>query len=129
MGPAALQAPRLTRLSARHDGADSGTNAVKAELWIGMVHLRPVRQGIVDYAGAYTHIVTWVADASGFQAKAEEVAATVDMYVLEVEWAKPVGSLDNWLSSEELSEMILGAQSNSNFILFGTFHTYLHDEA
>ena len=84
-----------------------------SELWIGLVEARPHDPKIYDAAGAFTHIVTWASDASEFRKKAEEVLATLDLYVFGVECEKP---LAQWLEkrdpSDEIEDMIQRAEFN-----------------
>ena len=102
----------------------------QAELWIGVVELRPLKKGTVDYAGAYTNVVTWANDTKCFRRKAEEVAASLDMFVADFHWAEPLAERRKcWSLTEEIDELEIRAESNPNAILFGTFHTYPVDEA
>jgi hypothetical protein len=103
----------------------------RPELWIGLVELRPLNRTAFGAAGAYTHILTWAFDPGSFRNKADEVAATLDMFVADVEWAESVVERDkrNGSPSEEIEDMRIRAESNPNAILFGTFYTYPHDEA
>jgi hypothetical protein len=60
--------------------------------------------------------------------KADTIAATVGMYVAQVENVVPIGDFsDSW--PEEFEDMVRRAESNPNAIIYGTFHNYPHDEA
>lgn len=101
------------------------------ELWIGLVHLRPLKKGGLDgCAGAYTNIITWACDIGDFRKNAETIAATLDLYVLEVDEAEQIEKRfgDSTLS-EELEDMRSRAEHNPNAIVYGTFHTYPFDDA
>ncbi len=66
---------------------------MKEELWIGLVRVKPlprIPEALGGAAGAYVNIVTWASDPKTYRAKAETVAATYDVYVVEIEDAEPV---------------------------------------
>ncbi len=87
--------------------ADADSPMPKAQLWIGLVELKPLNRQGSGAAGAFTNIVTWVSDAEGFRRKAETVAATVDMYVINIEGAEPLSDRAKRASStEEVDEMV-----------------------
>ncbi|HKR94646.1 MAG TPA: hypothetical protein VJW55_04770 [Candidatus Angelobacter sp.] len=101
-----------------------------SQLWIGLVHLRPRKKGNKDFAGAYTNIITWACDSASFQTKAETIAATMDLYVVEIEDEEPlVERTSDSTLSEELEDMRARAEFNPNAIVYGTFHQYSHDDA
>lgn len=100
------------------------------ELWTGLVEVKPLDQKAYGDAGAFTNIVTWATDPETFRQKAETIAATLDMYVMEVERAEPLASrFKNRTMTEEIEDMVLRAESNPMAIVYGTFHRYPHDEA
>jgi hypothetical protein len=100
------------------------------ELWIGLVELRPLDREGYGAAGAFTNIVTWASDQEGFRRKAEIIAATLDMFVIDVEGAEPVAQrAEKWSMTEEIDDMLSRAQSNPDAIVYGTFHRYPFDEA
>lgn len=104
----------------------------KTELWIGMVHLKPLKEnGLEGAAGAYTNIITWAYDSASFRKKAETIAATMDLYVVETEGAEPLFKKfgDFIIPDEELENMYSRAEQNPNAIVYGTFHQYSHDDA
>ena len=76
----------------------------QSELCIGLVELKPLARKAFGSAGAYTNIVTWACDLQSFRNKADEVAATVGMFVADVDWAESVieGHKRNWSSSAEV---------------------------
>lgn len=106
---------------------------MREELWIGLVEVKPVpnrRDALDGAAGAFVNIVTWASDSKSFRAKAEKVAATYDLYVVEVENAEPVSARKSKFSLDEEIEGLIGrADSNRDYILFGTFHEYSNDDA
>ena len=59
------------------------------ELWIGLVELKPLNRQAYRAAGAFTNIVTWAKDLDGFHRKAGVIAATINMYVADIEGAEP----------------------------------------
>lgn len=94
-------------------------------LWIGLVELKPLDPRIYGAAGAFTNILTWACNSEGFRRKADVIAATLDMYVTEVEGAEPLMErMQRADLTEELDEMLLRAQSNPSAIIYGTFHRY-----
>ena len=99
-------------------------------LWIGLVELRPLDRKAYGAAGAFTNIVTWACDVEGFREKAATIAATLDMFVVDVEQAEPLAKkTKSWTLTEEIDDMVHRAESNPNAIVYGTFHRYLFDEA
>jgi hypothetical protein len=101
------------------------------QLWIGLVHLKPLKKDALDgFAGAYTNIITWARDSASFQAKAETIATTMDLYVVEVEGEEPLSARTSRSGlSEELDDMRSRAELTPEAIVYGTFHQYLHDDA
>ncbi len=90
--------------------------------------MKPLDRAEYGAAGAFTNIVTWARDTNEFRTKADLIAATLNMYVIQVENAAPVGD-DSEQWSEALEDMVRRAESNPNAIIYGTFHRYPHDEA
>jgi hypothetical protein len=103
----------------------------KTELWIGMAHLKPLnKDGLEGAAGAYTNIITWASDSVSFRKKAETIAATMDLYVVDTEVEEPLFKrFGDFIPDEELEDMHSRAEHNPNAIVYGTFHHYPHDDA
>jgi hypothetical protein len=100
------------------------------ELWIGLVQLKPLNREVHGYAGAFTSIVTWACDVEGFCKKAEAIAASLGMFVVDVKEAEPLTQrTKSWTLSEEVEDMVRRAESNPNAIIYGAFHCYPFDEA
>jgi hypothetical protein len=100
------------------------------QLWIGLVELKPLNRQAYGAAGAFTNIVTWARDAEGFHGKAETIAATLDLFVADVEAVEPLAQrITNSTLTEEIEDMVLRAEPNPNAIVYGTFHRYPFDEA
>src|SRR5947207_15433163 len=100
------------------------------ELWIGLVDVKPLDRKAYGAAGAFTNIVTWACDIEEFRKKTETIAATLDMFVADIEEAAPLAERINAGSlPEEVEDMVLRAESNQNAIVYGTFHRYPFDEA
>jgi hypothetical protein len=100
------------------------------ELWIGLVELRPLDRDAYGAAGAFTNIITWACDASEFRRKAEIIAATLNLYVLDIEGEEPLTQrTKTWTPSDEIEDMIQRAETNPNAIVYGTFHQYRVDQA
>jgi len=99
------------------------------ELWIGLVELRPLDRKAYGAAGAFTNVVTWATDLKGFRGNAGVIAATMEMYVLDVEGAEPLAErAERSTLTEEIDDMRARAESNPNAIVYGTFHRYLFDQ-
>jgi hypothetical protein len=103
----------------------------RPSLWTGLVWLKPLQPGALEgRAGAYTNIVTWAADADEFRKNSETIAAKMDLYVMEVENVRLVSSLEaEGTLTEELEDMVQRAEGNPKAIIYGTFHTYPHEDA
>jgi hypothetical protein len=100
------------------------------ELWIGLVELKPLNRKAYGAAGAFTNIVTWANDLESFQRKVEVIAASLDMYLAEVEQAEPLAERARKRTlPDEVDDMVRRAESNPNGIIYGTFHRYQFDEA
>lgn len=93
----------------------------RAQLWIGVAELKPLDAKTYEAAGAFTNIVTWACDVAGFHLKAQTIAATLDMFVANVEEVEPV--------ADEIEDMVFRAESNPNAIVYGSFHRYPFNEA
>jgi hypothetical protein len=97
-----------------------------------MVHLKPLKKnGLQGAAGAYTNVITWAYDSVSFRNKAETIAATMDLHVVESEGEGPLFKRfgDFIIPNEELEDMHSRAEHNPNAIVYGTFHQYSHDDA
>ncbi len=93
-----------------------------ARLWIGLVDLKPLDCEAFGAAGAFTNIVTWANDINGFRQKADAVATTLEMYVVEIEEAEPIADrVKRHTLSEEIDGLVRQAESDPNAILYGRF--------
>ena len=101
------------------------------ELWIGVVGLKPIDPKAWEGAvGAYTNIVTWASSREEFRKKSEELAASMKLYIFEIEDEEPVSDRTKKFSlSEELEELVDRAETNPKAILYGTFHRYPFEDA
>ena len=100
------------------------------QLWIGLVDLRPFDRRSYGSAGAFTNIITWASDQESFRSKVENLASSLEMFVIAVEWAEAVAErAKKWNTTEEIDDMIQRAEVNPEAIIYGTFHQYLNDEA
>ena len=98
----------------------------KPELWIGLVELRSLKKGHCN--PAFTNILTWASDSESFRAKADTIAAKLDMYVICVENEEPLAAmLERSELTEEVEDMLSRASSNPNAIVYGTFHRFPDD--
>jgi hypothetical protein len=92
--------------------------------------VKPLNRKASGAAGAFTNIVTWAHNIEEFRAKSEIIAATLDMYVMDVEDAEPLSQRTAKRQlTDEIADMVCRAESNSNAIIYGTFYTYPFDEA
>jgi hypothetical protein len=102
---------------------------IRPELWIGQVEMRPRDPKAYGAAGAFVDILTWASNPSEYRAKAETIAATIDLYVVDVQSEEPLSArLARITPSEELEDMISRAESNPN-VVWGTFHQWSFDTA
>lgn len=103
---------------------------MKLQLWIGLVELRPLNKEEYGAAGAFTNLVTWACDAETFRSKAVTLATQLAMFVADIENPQPIHErfLDG-VMDEAIEDMVSRAQGNPNAIVYGTFHTYPHDQA
>lgn len=108
------------------------------ELWIGLVHLKPLIPGDwsgfdggekKSHAGAYSHIITWASNPEEFRANAEKVASGCKLYVVDIENEKPMSDADLSEMNEELEDIAARVESNPNAIIWGSFFTYPHQDA
>ncbi len=106
---------------------------MKEELWIGLINVKPLPRApnaLRGAAGAWVNMVTWASDAEMYKAKAENVATTFDVYVVEVEDSEPVATRKaRFKVDDEIEDIISRVELNRDFILFGTFHEYPHETA
>jgi hypothetical protein len=66
-------------------------------------------------SGAFSNILTWADSASSFSQKAKELAASLNMYVADVEGAEPLLERAKRFSlTEEVEEMMTRAESRIN---------------
>jgi len=106
----------------------------KLQLWIGLVRVKPLPGN--DWwehgAGAYTNVITWASSSDGFLEKAQVLAKHMDLYVLEIEGEEPLSERTQHgqvAMTEEIEDMIGRAESNSEAIVYGTFHKYPFEDA
>jgi hypothetical protein len=107
-----------------------GKQEDQAELWIGLVELKPLNRKSYGAAGAFTTIVTWAGDEVEFRVKCQNIATTLDMFVADIEEAELLSERMKTVTlTEETEDMVLRAEGNPNAIVYGTFHRYPFDEA
>jgi len=100
------------------------------ELWIGLVELRPFDKKAYGAAGSFTNIITWASNVAEFRQKAEIIAATMNLFVVDVEDAQPyLKRAQAHEVTEEIEEMASRAEGNPNAIVYGIFYLYPRDEA
>jgi hypothetical protein len=105
-------------------------------LWIGMVEIRPL-SGQTDLLGnakgAFANIVTWAADAEQFRRNADLVIGKLGgLFISDVFDSEPVDTRKARLGGpldDDIEDLILRAQTNTNAILYGTFYTFEKDDA
>ena len=102
----------------------------KPELRIGLVEFKPLNREAYGAAGAFTNVITWACNSAEFRKKAETIAATMDLYVANINEEEPFGiRIVKWTVSEEIEDLVSQAKLNPNAILYGTFHRYPFNEA
>src|SRR5258708_5746547 len=91
------------------------------ELWIGLVEVKPLDRKAYGAAGAFTNIVTWACDIEEFRKKTETIAATLDMFVVDVEGAAPLTErIKAWSLPEEIEDMVLRATTPAVVAVLGS---------
>ena len=105
---------------------------MEREVWIGFVELRQLPGD--DHAitlsgkGAFTWITCWASDAESFSQKVSEVMREYRLFVVEVEQAMPYSNAEEQgLVTDEIFEQYQRTSANSEFCIFGTFHSYKSD--
>jgi hypothetical protein len=103
----------------------------ECQLWIGVVRVKPISPGTwKGAAGAYTNIVTWATSSEEFREKAEKLAASMKLFIADIEAEQPVSERIKQSSlSKDLEEIVSRAESNPNAIMYGTFHEYPFEDA
>ena len=96
------------------------------ELWIGHVELGDLKRGPDGAYGAYTVIVTWACDEQSFRQKVDALAARLDMFLVEIDFAEPAAERRKapYLTMQEVHDLLNQAELNPDAILHSTFHTY-----
>jgi hypothetical protein len=103
-----------------------------SELWIGLIGVRKLEgcELLANEKGAYVNVITWAREAEEFKGKVKMMFETLKLFVDEVENAEPVRLRQEFESfDEEIADLISRAEENPNAILYGTFHSYLRDDA
>ena len=110
----------------------------KRELWIGLVHFKPVISRDLSAldegknthsAGAYCNLVTWASDPKEFRANAEKLAAASELYVTDIENAGPLSNRDRLGAERRVAGDWVIAEADPNAIICGGFFTYPHENA
>jgi hypothetical protein len=104
----------------------------KNEVWIGLVEVRkyPDCEILAGKPGAFTNIITWASSNEEFRQKVVQLAMSLRLFVVGIEGAEPLAQRKQKFSIDpELEALEEQASLNPNAILYGTFHTYLRDEA
>jgi hypothetical protein len=103
---------------------------MKHTLWIGTVEFRPMNPISEEWTGAFTNVIMWASNAMEFRQKAEALGSSMGFFVAGVEQEEPFSIRIRHASvSEEIKKLAVDAESNSNAILFATFHTYPFNQA
>ena len=92
------------------------------ELWIGVVEVLTEPSVGSGNTRAFTNVVTWSNNASGYVDSVTDVFAKYGWPVLGTENERPVAGLTDF--SEEITEIINRARDNPNACIFATFHYY-----
>jgi len=105
------------------------------ELWIGMAEVRPDEgksRILGESRGAFVNIVTWANDRASYLRSAETVIADLGgLFFAEIVDAEPVRLRRSRIGGFEsdVEDMISRAENNPDAIIYGTFHTFLNDDA
>jgi hypothetical protein len=91
-----------------------------AEVWA-----LPACEILSSAEGAFTHIITWAADASEFREKADVLAGHLGLQLVGPEGEESVRSREGRCTlGDDLRALIQQAESNPQAILYATFHKY-----
>jgi hypothetical protein len=114
-------------------GERTRSSNAKEELWIGLINVKPLPlrpNALGGAAGAWVNMVAWASDPEMYKGESQAGAATYDAYVVGIEDGEPVAlRTTRFRVEEQIEDMISRAETNRNFILFGTFHEYPHETA
>ncbi len=92
------------------------------ELWIGVVEVLTEPSVWDGDTRAFTNVVTWASNASGYIHSVTAVFEKYGWTVLGTENERPIAGLTD--ISEEITEIIERAKTNANACIFATFHYY-----
>jgi hypothetical protein len=92
------------------------------ELWIGVVEVLTAPDIGDGDTRAFTNVVTWAKDASGFVGSVTAVFAGYGWTVLSVENERPVACETGF--EEGIAEVIERARENPHACVYATFHYY-----
>ena len=107
-----------------------GLNPNNLSCGFGLVEVKPLDRKAYGAAGAFTNIVTWACDIEGFRKKTETIAATLDMFVADIEGAEPLADrIKGRRSPRGNRGHGISGGINQEAIVYGTFHRYPFDEA
>jgi hypothetical protein len=105
------------------------------ELWIGLAALKgdPKCKNFRRFGkgkGAWVNIAAWAESREDFEQKVRSSASNLDCILCELD---DVGSLEDRMKTQdfpdEFIEMRATAYKQPGDTVFGTFHTWLHDDA
>ncbi len=102
------------------------------ELWIGLVEVRkrPDSEFLEGKKGAFTNVITWASTAQEFREKADKLAESLKLFVVDVEDVEPLSERQRKFAIDaELEDIADEARQNAEAILYATFHTYPRDDA
>ena len=102
------------------------------ELWIGLVEVRkgPDSEFLQGKKGAFTNVITWASTAQEFREKADKLAESLKLFVVDVEDVEPLSERQRrFVIDAKLEDIADEARQNPEAILYSTFHTYPRDDA
>jgi hypothetical protein len=100
-----------------------------AQVWIGMVHVMPIREGALENATeAFTNALALVASHAEYEMVVKDSLLPLGFVVIEYEDVEPFASRAlNWQVSDEMRNLAAAVKKRKR-VLFGSFYTF-RDEA
>jgi hypothetical protein len=97
----------------------------QSEIWIGKVQVAAAPESAVwpGNEDAYVNVVTWATDEDNFRLRVEEMFLSYGVRVVEFDRASKYEDVQADVS-DEMFEIVLRVQTNQDWTIYGTFHTW-----
>jgi len=105
---------------------------MELSVWVGFVEVRqlPVDDPPIKLSGkgAFTWVACWAVDEESYRTQVAEMFLADGLFIVDVDNVMPSNdAADAGLIGHELAELVERVSKNMNYCIFGTFHTYRHD--